>query len=193
MLKRFAFITLCALVLGGNAFAQSPEKVDFGRDVLPIFRQNCIGCHGSSQQINGLRLDRRSSAMKGGTRRVVPGGSDNSFVYLKLISDQDGLQMPPTGRLKPEAIAMIRAWIDQGAEWPDSLANEIDLPPVNPKAVAMIETLRAGNRQSFMKVVAEDNTLLNARGPEGSTPFMYAVLYSDARTLGQLLGKAFVV
>ena len=43
--------------------------------------------------------------------------------------------------------------------------------------------MRNGDRQSFMKSVAEDPKLLNARGPEGSTPFMYAVLYSDAATL----------
>jgi len=53
----------------------------------------------------------------------------------------------------------------------------------------MIQALAAGDRQSFMKVVAEDPKLLNARGPEGSTPFMYAVLYSDAATLRELLQK----
>src|SRR5437667_6308061 len=121
MVKSWGFVTIiCALLAGGNVFGQNPQKIDFGRDVLPIFRQNCIGCHGPSQQINALRLDQRSSAMKGGTRRIVPGGSDNSFVYLKLISEQYGLRMPPTGRMKPEEIAVIKAWIDEGAEWPDS-------------------------------------------------------------------------
>ena len=51
----------------------------------------------------------------------------------------------------------------------------------------MVDALRNGDRQTFMKFVAEDATLLNARGPEGSTPFMYAVLYSDASFLEQLL------
>jgi mono/diheme cytochrome c family protein len=45
--------------------AQVPPKVDFGRDVLPLFRQNCVGCHGPSQQQAGLRLDRKSAVMKG--------------------------------------------------------------------------------------------------------------------------------
>src|SRR5438046_8794323 len=40
-----------------------------------------------------------------------------------------------------------------------------------------------------MKLVAEDPKLLNARGPEGSTPFMYAILYSDSGSLRQLLEK----
>ena len=40
---------------------------------------------------------------------------------------------------------------------------------------------------SFMAAVETDPTLLNARGPEGSTPFMYAVLYTDRVTLAKLL------
>ena len=47
--------------------------------------------------------------------------------------------MPPKGPLKEEQIAAIRAWIDQGAEWPDALANEADLPPINQNAVALVE------------------------------------------------------
>ena len=97
------------------------------------------------------------------------------------------MQMPPTGPLRPEQIDTIKTWIDQGADWPDSLANEAELPPLNPKAVAMVDALHAGDLAGFMKSVAEDPKLLNARGPEGSTPFMYAVLYTGAPTLERLL------
>src|SRR6266567_9544324 len=38
-----------------------------------------------------------------------------------------------------------------------------------------------------MKSVAEDAKLVNARGPEGSTPFMYAVLYTGKATIERLL------
>jgi len=179
---------LCVCALGEGLNAQVPAKIDFGRDILPIFRQNCVGCHGPSQQIDGLRLDRRSSVFKS-RRRIVPGSSENSLLYHRLMGTEYGLQMPPTGPLHPEQISMIKAWIDQGAEWPNALANEDELPPLDPKAVAMVESLRTGDRQSFMKFVAEDPRLLNARGPEGSTPFMYAALYSDAATLEQLLEK----
>jgi ankyrin repeat protein len=169
-----------------QAFSQA-AKVDFARDVQPVFRQNCIGCHGPSKQNNGLRVDRRSSVLKPGARRVVPGNSENSFLYHRLAGSDFGLQMPPTGALRVEQVQIIKAWIEQGAEWPDSLANEIELPPLNPKAVRMVETLRAADRQAFQKMVTEDPKLLNARGPEGSTPFMYAVLYSDTATLERLI------
>ncbi|MGH7972084.1 MAG: ankyrin repeat domain-containing protein, partial [Limisphaerales bacterium] len=121
------------------------------------------------------------------TRRVVPGSSANSMVYHRLADNQYGPQMPPKGALPAKDIAVIKAWIEQGADWPDALANETELPPLNPEAVAMIEALRKGDLASFMKAAEADPALLNARGPEGSTPFMYAVLYSDTATLGRLL------
>jgi ankyrin repeat protein len=183
-IANYAIASLCFVT---GAFSQKPPKVDFARDVQPIFRQNCIGCHGPTTQNNGLRLDRRSSVFKPGTRRVMPGSSENSFLYHRVAGSDFGLQMPPTGALRPEQIQIIKAWIEQGAEWPDALTNEAELPPLNPKAVSMVETLRAAGLPAFEKMLAEDPKVLNARGPEGSTPFMYAVLYTDAKTIERLI------
>lgn len=183
----FVCVSGCLSLFAGMLSAQAPAKVDFAKDVLPLFRQNCVGCHGPSQQQAGLRLDRKSSARKAFSQRVVAGSSSNSRVYLRLIGSEYGTQMPPTGALRPEQVALVKAWIDQGAEWPDALANEEDLPPANPKAVAMVESLRNDDLPAFLKAATAEPALLNARGPEGSTPFMYAVLYSNAATLAQLL------
>jgi ankyrin repeat protein len=174
-----------SLCLAPLLFSQ-PAKVNFARDVQPIFRQNCFGCHGPARQNNGLRLDRRSSVMKPGTRRVMPGSLENSFLYQRLVGNDFGLQMPPTGPLKPEQIQIVKAWIEQGAAWPDALANELELPPLDPKAISLVNTLRT-DRQAFLSAVTADPKLLNARGPEGSTPFMYAVLYTDAATIERLI------
>src|SRR5215471_3664226 len=169
----------------GILAAGPPAKVDFANDVMPILRQNCVPCHGPAQQSSGMRLDRKSVVIS--RRGVVPGSSDNSFLFHRISGTEYGLQMPPTGPLRPEQIQIIKTWIDQGADWPDSLANEAEVPPLNPSAVAVVEVLRKGDLPEFMKSVTEDPKLLNARGPEGSTPFMYAVLYTGPSTLEQLL------
>jgi hypothetical protein len=101
MFRTFAAAAVAGLCLIPCAFPQGPAKVDFTRDVQPIFRQNCLGCHGPTKQNNGLRLDRRSSVMKPGARRVMPGSLENSFLYHRLIGNDFGLQMPPTGPLHP--------------------------------------------------------------------------------------------
>lgn len=180
-------LMLTLSVFGARALAQAPAKVDFVNDVQPLLRENCLDCHGPSKQKAGMRLDRRSSALKAFSRRVVPGNSANSMVYHRLIGNEYGPQMPPKAALHPEQVAVIKAWIEQGANWPDSLANEQELPPINPKAVAMVEALRNGDSSSFIKAAKREPSLLNARGPEGATPFMYAVLYADTATLAKLL------
>ncbi len=170
--SRITQTALCSLIFAGILPAQTPAKVDFAKDVLPILRQNCVGCHGPAQQSSGMRLDRKSAVIS--RRGVVPGSSDNSFLFHRITGNAYGMQMPPTGPLRPEQINTVKMWIDQGADWPDAIANEAELPPLDPKAVAMVEALHAGDVPGFMKSAAQDPKLLNARGPEGSTPFMYA-------------------
>src|SRR5882672_12946519 len=118
-------------VIGGTYSAQESGKVDFGRDVQPILRQHCYACHGPTQQSAGFRLDRRRDAMRGSTVNpgiIRPGSSESSFLYFRVSSGAFGPQMPPTGALRPDEIRTIKAWLDQGAEWPDALANEAPRP-----------------------------------------------------------------
>jgi ankyrin repeat protein len=89
--------------------------------------------------------------------------------------------------LKAEEIARIRRWIDQGAEWPDALSVEQELPPLDATAVKAVNMLPDGDVAGFLKTMKEHPALLNARGPEGSTPFMYAVLYLKEPSLARLI------
>src|SRR5204863_3893256 len=132
MWKRYLIgAVVLAVRFGGSFAAQDAGRVDFGRDVLPIFRQQCYGCHGATQQMNGFRLDRRRDAMRGGTIAVIgPGNSDGSRLYLRLTGNQFGQQMPPTGALRAEQVDVIRRWIEQGAEWPDAAAGDVPIVPL---------------------------------------------------------------
>jgi ankyrin repeat protein len=173
-----------------TALAQAPERVDFRRDVLPILRQNCVGCHGPSKQMNSLRLDRRSRALRGGTQMVlVPGNAASSRLYHRLTGNKFGNAMPPSGPLPADQVETIKLWIDQGAEWPDDLANEEEQRPADPRANRLIDALRMADRAAFNAQIATDPSQLNLRGIDGSTPFMYAALYGDAPLLEQLLAK----
>lgn len=163
-------------------------KVDFKKDVQPIFRSNCVGCHGPIQQKNGFRLDRRSAAMRGGTLAMIgPGNAAGSRLYLRLIGSDYGMQMPPTGPLNGAQIEIIKNWIDQGAEWPDDAAGETPAPPPDPKASAMMLALRNGDAQAVRKALANDPKIVTRKGPGGATPLMYAALYSDTATMRRLL------
>lgn len=190
-MKRIAIaaVAVVACLSGGKYAAQDVGKVDFVRDVQPIFRQNCYGCHGPRQQNNNFRLDRRKDAMRGGTIAVIgPGNSEASHLYLRLIGKDSmpGQTMPPTGPLQPQQIAIIKAWIDQGAEWPDSASGETPPAPPDPKAVRLMTVLRDGDRQAFISMATEPK-VGSLKGIGGATPLMYAALYGDAAAVKRLL------
>lgn len=97
--------------------------------------------------------------------------------------------MPPTGPLSPEQIDIIKAWIDQGAEWPDDVSGETSSSPPDPKAMRIMGVLRQGDRQAFKRMLREDPKAARLKGPGGSTPLMYAALYGDADAVRLLLKK----
>jgi hypothetical protein len=106
-------------------FFPSPSiaQVDFARDIEPIFHERCYMCHGSAVQMNGFRLDRKQDALRGSLSgpMILPGNSAESKITERITSGQDGFRMPPAGEpLAAGQIAAIRAWIDGGAEWPES-------------------------------------------------------------------------
>ena len=108
------------------AVAADPEPVDFSRDVQPLLAKRCVACHGPDTQEAGLRLDNRAGAISelaSGSRAIVPGTAAESEVLARITSADPDLQMPPEGpRLTPGQVAMLRQWIDEGAEWKEHWA-----------------------------------------------------------------------
>jgi mono/diheme cytochrome c family protein len=126
----FAVTGLAAFALTWSSLqAQKPAgqpsaaPVDFTRDVQPILQTNCYECHGPKKTKNGLRLDRRAAAMTGGDNGpvIVPGDSGHSAIVRRLLGLDGDDQMPKDKDPLPSPqIEIIRAWIDQGAAWPES-------------------------------------------------------------------------
>jgi ankyrin repeat protein len=171
--------------------AQSVKTVDFGRDVQPILREHCYGCHGPSKQLQNFRLDQRRAAMPNRVgangARIIAGNRAGSGVYQKLTNPQQGLQMPPAGPLSADQIETIGAWIDQGADWPDAFAGEAPPPTVDAQATRLMEALRNGDRKAVSRLLQGHPEAVNRAGTGGATPLMYAVLYGNAETVGLLL------
>jgi Planctomycete cytochrome C len=96
--------------------------VDFEKDIKPIFDKSCFRCHGPERPRSRFRLDNRESALKGGDNGVdiVPGSSAKSPLVYYVARVADDIEMPPEGKGEPLTLAqvgLLRAWIDQGAQW----------------------------------------------------------------------------
>jgi hypothetical protein len=111
--------------------ASAEEKVDFGRDIRPILSNKCFKCHGPAVQKAKLRLDERDIAINKGA--ITPGKhAESELLKRVLLPDSEDGRMPPAGvgeRLTPDQVAKLKAWIDQGAEYPQHWAF---VPPKRP-------------------------------------------------------------
>lgn len=96
--------------------------VDFEKEILPIFRRNCLACHSATEAESDLVLETPMTLLKGGSEgpAVVAGKSAESLL-LKMSARQKEPFMPPPDNdvkakpLTPEELGLIKLWIDQGA------------------------------------------------------------------------------
>jgi mono/diheme cytochrome c family protein len=102
------------------------RAVDFAKDIEPILANNCYSCHGPKKQESGLRLSVKADALRGGdehgAKAIIPGKSSESVLIQAVAHVHPDLKMPKKGdRLTAEQVGLLRAWIDQGAVWPETI------------------------------------------------------------------------
>ena len=95
----------------------SPPAVDYDRQVHPIFATKCLACHSQEKRSGGLALSTYDDVLNGGRSggTVKPGKSADSLLMMRVTGETQP-RMPLVGTpLTDSEIAVIRAWIDQGA------------------------------------------------------------------------------
>jgi ankyrin repeat protein len=167
------------------------RKVDYKQDIQPLLSQNCYSCHGPEVQQAGLRLDLRQNALRGGDYGPVIkiGNSAASKLIHRLVDGDGGLQMPPTGALSNDEIGLLRAWIDQGAEFRTDIVTEAAPRPVDPKVAALIAAVRAGKRSEIEKQIAASPDVVRGKDAGGSTALHHAAGYGPIGNLQLLIDK----
>ena len=117
-----ALVTLAAVPapVHETAGTASPQ-VSFANDVLPIFNNRCVDCHGGTDENGEQRLEslldlRTYEGVMAGSEfgTVIEAGDAEASYLLEMIVEGD---MPEEGDPVPEAeIETIRSWIAAGAE-----------------------------------------------------------------------------
>lgn len=120
-----AFVTLIGSAAVLNAAAPTPDaaKIEFfEKKVRPILVSSCFTCHSADTKPSGnLRVDDRNGLLTGGNSgpAIVPGDPEASLLLKRVNPKDDKKAMPAEGkRLTDEQVAILTAWIKDGAAWP---------------------------------------------------------------------------
>lgn len=120
------------LIAGLAVGVDAPDgKVDYLRDVKPIFAARCYSCHGAVKQKGSLRLDTAALVREGGSNgpAIVAGNPAASLLVKRILGSDKLSRMPPNDAaeaLKPAQVALIRQWIAEGAAGPADEQPEAD-------------------------------------------------------------------
>lgn len=102
--------------------ADEPTGIEFfEKKIRPVLVQHCYECHSADAKAlkAGLLLDSRDGWKQGGDSgpAIVPGKPDDSLLIQALKYD-DGMEMPPKGKLSDEIVSDFVKWVEQGAPDP---------------------------------------------------------------------------
>ncbi len=122
-----------------SAKRDSTRQPDFARDVAPIFRKYCLGCHNAQEAQGGLVLESHALVLHGGEHGaiLVAGKAEQSRV-IRMLEKKAQPVMPPEGNAGPDAaeIAVLKAWIAGGAKNSTARADTslaLSVPRIEPK------------------------------------------------------------
>jgi len=94
----------------------------FEKKIRPLLVMRCHECHSDQGKgvKGGLHLDSRAAILSGGDSgpALVPEKPDESLLVEAINYPQDGVQMPPRGKLPQNEIDLLTEWVRRGAPFP---------------------------------------------------------------------------
>ncbi len=112
-----------APAVGTDAKAPDAKSLEFFETkIRPLFAQQCFACHGEKVAKGGLRMHTAEAFLKGGDQgKLIDKSNPERSLLLDALSHKlDYLKMPPQGKLKPQEMADLTAWVKSGASWPNA-------------------------------------------------------------------------
>jgi hypothetical protein len=131
-------LLLSLLIVTFAANLCSAAEPDYAKDIQPLLTKYCGGCHNPDDREGKLDLSSYAAAMKGGAKgAAITAGSGEQSRLIRVLSGQAKPSMPPEDepKPKPEEVAILKAWIDNGAKGPSGKApdpTELVVPKIKP-------------------------------------------------------------
>jgi len=192
---RFVLGILVVVCLTSSAVAE--ESVSYDRQIRPLLSSKCFACHGPDEAARKAKL--RLDVVAEGSEVIVPGDPAASELFKRITAtDPDDLMPPPEAgeALTPEEVALVSAWIAQGAprnaHWAFQTPERPALPavsraewarnPIDDFVLARLDTAGLAPSPEADRLTLLRRLSLDMTGLPPSLDEIERVLHDDAET-----------
>ena len=131
-------IVVAGIALASNGIPQQkptppPAAPSYQKDIVPILRTACIGCHGNTQPSARFSVASYEDLFKAGKKgpQLVAGKAAQSRL-VRMVLGTEQPRMPPGAGLKSADAELIRRWVDAGAKRDLATATPSSAAPKTP-------------------------------------------------------------
>ncbi len=121
-----------------EAFETKEKAVTFSQDsslyqatIMPILEKKCMSCHNDQKVKGELNMSSIAKILKGGKHGALWKAGDTTSLLLQRVylPEEKKEHMPPKGKeqLTVEEIALLTAWIKEGADMKKAVKNYVHL------------------------------------------------------------------
>lgn len=157
-LLTMVLLVLAMMVLRAAAVEGSD---DFEKRVRPLLIERCYKCHSGAESKGGLRLDSREGLLKGGeSGAAIVLAKPEESLLIQAVRHQNGLAMPPDGKLTAAQVDALAKWIRDGALWPGATTATASesanlssvIAPITPNSGSLASALQLWLRADVLKL-----------------------------------------
>lgn len=179
---------LGSVLLVPASLTAAEKPVSWWRDVTPIFKRSCNGCHNPNKLKGEVDTSTFAGLMKPGKEgpNFVAGDPARSLIIASISGKEP--DMPKEGdALSPQEVALIGRWIQEGAkdDTPaDAYSTRLKEPPTYalPPVISALDVSPDGNRLAvagYHEVLLIDTAGLSLAGRlVGESPRIESVAFS---------------
>jgi hypothetical protein len=116
----------------GGTQADLGDDVSFERQIKPILKTHCYGCHSDVSEVTPFSLSSYEAFSEGNEQHqlVVPGEPERSGLFLVTVLPEHYVESMPADaaaghKLEDEEVWLIYNWILQDGEWPQGEAGRL--------------------------------------------------------------------
>ncbi|MEI9896249.1 MAG: c-type cytochrome domain-containing protein [Chthoniobacter sp.] len=188
----FVSLTLAVVLVWPLSTLHAVEPVDYAAKIAPIFEERCVDCHAGDDAEGEFSLETYEALIKGGKAgKAFEPGEGGGFLDREISRGpqrQGGEeQVHAAGKkehLKPEEIALIRQWIDAGAQPPAAPMKIADvlarLPKIAPKG---------DHKKAIQALAFSPQAKMIAVGSYAAVQLLDASTRRPVRTIEGIVGK----